>query len=455
MKNSTVDQSQKNILIRNLQAENDKLRVVDISYKNLSKKLIELERQFNELQEEKRRNEREFKEWLANNTTSNARTELQSLQTEFNDKQGEVAKLKKELSAYIDLLNEKDKEIEKLYSDQMSLKKQNKNRLDTKSDLERKLEVIKVSKLSEERNSKDMIEIKEKLSKDCDIVRSKKLLINEDKGKLKAAIEEAGASLAANKRKNLQDGYKLEDILVNERTANKEIKAQSEFSEELVSEREVMVQKIKEMEAKLEAAGRQYVEAMNYVGDCDEKIREYKAETKSAQARELETQRKFLKLRIDNEVYRKLLQEHKADAETQKKLKALETARKYEAEHELNKLEKESLVKEMTRRSIVRELEQVKESHNRLLEDRRQLSEGVETLMRHAEILQSQNKELHNELEQFVETDEKVRKELALRGQFESPYSRQKGMETAFKASSNSQSPDKWSATRASYTPSP
>lgn len=453
MKSNTVGQSQKNILIKSLQAENDKFRVVDTNYKNLSKKLVELERQFTELQEEKRRNEREFKEWLANNTTSSARTELQSLQTELNDKQEEAARLKKELSACVDLLNEKDKEIEKLYCDQKSLKEQNKNRLDVKSDIEKRLAVVQTSKLNEERSSKEMIEIKEKLSKDCDAVRSKKLFISEDREKLKAAIEEAEAKLAASKRRNLQDGHKFEDILVNEQTANKKIKVQSEFSEELASEGEMMAQRIKEMETRLEVAGRQYAEAMNCVGNYDRQVRQYKAETQSAQAKELEVQRELLKLRVDNEVYTKLLHDYKADAETQKKLKALETARKHEAEHELNRLEKESLVKEMAKRAIVRELEQVKGSHHKLLEDRRQLSEGIEALAKHAKILQSQNKELHNELEQFVETDEKVRKELALRGQFESPWGRQK--EAGFRASSIFQTPGKWSATRASCTASP
>ena len=83
-----------------------------------------------------------------------------------------------------------------------------------------------------------------------------------------------------------------------------------------------------------------------------------------------------------------------------------------ELELEKKKLENETLSKDIEARSAKKELEKIRDTHGMLLEGHVQRTEELNALKQHAEVLENQNATLNNELDRFVETDEKVRHDL-------------------------------------------
>jgi len=435
---------QSDILIRNLKAENEQLRVVDANYQVLNKRLIELERQFIELQEGKKRNEREFKEWMATNMSGSTQVEFQSTEAELIKEQEILSDIKSKLNTHTSLINDKDSEIEKLCYEQTKIKEHISKLLEEKNKLETELETIKGYKLNKEKDGKESVTSKEELRKNYEDTKNTIIDINNSKEKLKKVIYEAEIELALNERKVTNKRRELEDILINNINNNKQVKVQNTINSGLINETEIKKRKIEEIKEKLEAVNEQHNEAIKSIIHYDKEIKEFKEDIKAAQSRTLEAEKEVLKLKIDNEIYMKLLQEYKINIESQRRLKELETAKKYEAEQERNEMEKTSFVKEIEKKLIILELEQVKDNHNKLLEDKVYLVEDVDALKKHTELLEIQNNELHKELEQFVETDERVRRELSLRKKLESPMK-----------SKDWQSPHNLSITKASFTHSP
>lgn len=116
--------------------------------------------------------------------------------------------------------------------------------------------------------------------------------------------------------------------------------------------------------------------------------------------------------RESNEALQRMLDRYREDADFQKRLCEIEAAKKIELEVAKRKLESEALSKDLEARLAVRELEKVRSSRDVLLEGSSQVDEELNALKEHAEVLESQNAALNNELERFVQTDEKARREL-------------------------------------------
>lgn len=118
------------------------------------------------------------------------------------------------------------------------------------------------------------------------------------------------------------------------------------------------------------------------------------------------------KAREDNEALQRMLDRYREDANFQKRLTDIEAGRKIELEMEKRKLESETLSKDLEARMARKELERVKNTRDMLLENRSQINEELNALKEHAEVLENQNAAMNNELERFVETDERARRDL-------------------------------------------
>eukprot|EP00826_Nyctotherus_ovalis_P008014 TRINITY_DN1206_c0_g2_i3.p1 TRINITY_DN1206_c0_g2~~TRINITY_DN1206_c0_g2_i3.p1 ORF type:complete len:365 (-),score=115.14 TRINITY_DN1206_c0_g2_i3:129-1223(-) len=116
--------------------------------------------------------------------------------------------------------------------------------------------------------------------------------------------------------------------------------------------------------------------------------------------------------RENNEALQRMLDRYREDADFQERLCKIEAANKIELEAAKRKLESEALSKDLEARLAVRELEKVRSSRDVLLEGRSQVDEELNALKEHAEVLESQNAALNNELEKFVEIDERARRDL-------------------------------------------
>ena len=439
-----------------MQKENKLLKVVEKDYKRLTAKLKDLENQFLKLQEMKMFTEREAKvrEGAAVIEANVVQEKTKFFENNLNDKVEALNNINEEVSGYQNLLEEKDAEIAKLLNDQMSNKDLNHKIEKEKSVLELNLEALKKLSNNTLKTLENLKNDNENLNNEYIYKKTKVLNTVQDNKKLKDTIDNLEIELNKLNKKNIENEDELRSIFLMKEMNNNEINSQKRLNEELNNERSRTEAKIRSIEIQLEINRQQCDRKISCIDSQNKELQQLKSAIASSEIRNIQQEKDINRLKIDKETLSRLLNNYKDDITQQIKLHEIEVERKRDLEHEQNKLKYETLKKDFDARTTLRELEKVKDEHSRIIENSQQIGEELNTLRKHTELLQNQNSELHNELTQFVEIDEKVRNELNIKPRVEYLKERDnKTLQMSLKKFRDSQSPGGWSSTRESISP--
>ena len=141
---------------------------------------------------------------------------------------------------------------------------------------------------------------------------------------------------------------------------------------------------------------RKLKDTLELVDAKDKEIRSSKATLTVTEDQTLETREETQKLQKDNDVLQSLLEKYKGDASFHKKVRDNEVVKKLEIEQEKKRLEREVLDKEIETRNVKKELEKVQEHKEILLDSHYQMNQELDALKEHAELLESQNKNVQS-----------------------------------------------------------
>ena len=409
-----LEQEQKDIVIAQLKAENFELKKKEKDYNLLKNQLMDLERRFNLLQEEKRHLEADAnkRDSLTEQTTDNLQAQIRMLENSLATKQKQLKDADAGIYSCKTLLGDKDLEIEKLKSDQIARENNNQQLIKENRLLENDIVVVKEARLNIERDTDNLIILNEQINKEKAALQAQVKDAETDIIILRKRIEEAETRLDIAQRRKVQKESELV-VEINNKNSNRDEVAR------LNSIRLRLEQEINELATQVNSAE---VRVSTIYKQCDDRTLSLNAKENEliqsrlilsrSEDRSLETSADLRKARENNERLQRLLDQYKKDVGFQKKLREIEMSKKLELEEEKRRLQNEALNKEIEARSAIQYLERVKDSHEQLLGSQVQLNEELNALKQHAEVLESQNMSLHNELERFVETDEVVRHEL-------------------------------------------
>ncbi len=409
-----MEQDQKDIVIAQLKAENFELKQKERDYNILNSQLTDLERRFRMLQDEKFRAEKEAKERevLTWQKTDNLQAELKMVSGTLENRRKELKDMETELYAYKGLLDDKDSELVRLRREQTDRETDNLALSKGKRALEADLMNTKDSRLAAQKEADGLAAVNERLDKERALVEDNARDAEREAALLRKKIEDAEIRLELAKKDRLQKETELDVVLDGKKATRQDADKITLANIRFENENRDISLKIKDIELQLAKTRQRYDDSLALLDAKEKELARAKSGLTYTEDRSLTAGAELRKLREDNETLQRLLDRYRKDVDFQKKLREIEAQKKLDLELEKRKLENEALSKEIEARSAKKELEKIRDTHGQLLEDHHQLHDELSALKQHAEVLENQNATLHNELDRFVETDEKVRRDL-------------------------------------------
>lgn len=375
---------------------------------------MELELRFKQLQEEKAQLEAEFdnRDSQSLHLNQNIQATIHKLQRMVAEKEKEVRDIDASVYAYKTILGEKEIELGQLAKEQEVCGEELKDRDKEMGGLEEELEEIRKECLEAEREVEDLVVGNEKLNGDCAELADKAKSTEQDVVALKRRIEECEMRLEITRRQKLKSDLELETSIKAKQLSREETDRLDLLNGREETEVRTLAVQADDLEARLIRSNQQYDDSTFVLNSKDKEHVRMKALLNYAEERDLAVQSELQKAQLENSTLQRLLDQYREDINFQKKLHEIESVKKKELEAERRRLEGEAAAKEMEARKVREQLEKVKDTQVNLLEDRAQLGEELDALKQHAEVLESQNVQLHRELDSFVDTDEAVRNDL-------------------------------------------
>lgn len=409
-----LEQEQKDIVIAQLKAENFELKKKEKDYNLLKNQLMDLERRFNLLKEEKRHVEVDVnkRDSLSSQTTDNLQAQIRMLENSLATKQKQLKDADSEIYACKTLLGDKDLELGRLKSDQSSRESNNLQLAKENRMIENDIAVMKETCLNVERDSNNLSVLNEQTNKEKFTIEAQVKDAEADILVLRKRIEEVETRLALAQRRKAQKESELAAEISSKNANRDEVTRLSSAGLKVEQEVSELEKELSVLEVRVSNAYKQCDDRCLLLSAKDSELIQVKTALSRAEDRSLAAGADFRKAREDNDTLQRLLDQYKKDVDFQKKLREIEMSKKHELEIEKRRLQNEALSKEMEARSALESLERVRDSHGQLLGDRMQLDDELNALKQHAEVLETQNMSLHNELERFVDSDAVVRREL-------------------------------------------
>ena len=376
-----------------MKAENFEYRQKEKDYNTLHNQLLDLEHRFRLLQEEKVRAEREAKE--GENESCKKNDELQA-----------------ELKSYKATLEDKQIQLRDLEEYLAQLKSLAGNRAEEIFNCKRELAMAAS-------NSNDLLKAKKQLQEDCAIESSKKQSIQAEARQLadlneKLARDETKASAKVQENmRSIRDISERIDVLTkkimdsnllvkgNEGELTTTLERQESLQRQLddlvlsnsrlQNENRDFSLRAKDLEIQVNRFNVRYKDTLMAIEEKEKELRMVRSTLGVSERRMIETIEQAKEKRRENEILQSLLDKHRSNAETQKRLREQEAIRKLELAQEKKRLEQEVIVKDLEARSAKKELEIVQVNKERLLGNHLQLSGELDALKGHAELLELQN----------------------------------------------------------------
>lgn len=268
-------------------------------------------------------------------------------------------------------------------------------------------------------NSNDLMKAKKQLQEDCAIESSKKQNIQAEarhiadlNEKLAHDEAESDAKVQENIRAIRDINDRIEIFTRKIMDANLIIKSnESELSATLERQESLQRQlddvvlsnsrlqnenrdlslRSNDLEIQVNRLNVRYKDTLVASEEKEKELRMVKSTLGVSEKRMVDAMEQAKRMRKENELLQSLLDKHRNDAETQKRLREQEAIRKLEIAQAKKRLEQEVLARDLEARSAKKELEIVQVNKERLLDNHLQLSGELDALKEHAGLLESQN----------------------------------------------------------------
>eukprot|EP00831_Metopus_contortus_P001478 TRINITY_DN1052_c0_g1_i1.p1 TRINITY_DN1052_c0_g1~~TRINITY_DN1052_c0_g1_i1.p1 ORF type:complete len:570 (-),score=136.84 TRINITY_DN1052_c0_g1_i1:11-1525(-) len=401
-------------MIKQLRKENYNLRIKEKDYAILNNQLQDLEYRFNLLQEEKARQEVELreKEGLYFGRSSALDGDLSKLHMTLSDHELTIKQGSVELETYKRMVEDKNAELAKLKKDLMNYEGENVSIFSRKKSAEVELEVAKSSQKIAQSESDSLYLANERLKKDkmgsAEKLRGAELEVSRLQRKIEdAELELRGIqSLIAQRDRELS--MAREGRLVSQSEGDHLLLSNSKLRDE----KSDLLRKKADLELQLQVASKRLDDELYLADIKDKELRSMRSGVSLEETRGFDERETLKKLHRENETLNYLLDKYRDDVNVQRRLRNEETTKKLELSAEKKRVEREALMKDIETRAAQRELETAKSVQSSVTEDQIQLSQELSAVRDHADVLEHQNYQLHRELDQFADTNEKVRREL-------------------------------------------
>jgi hypothetical protein len=316
------------------------------------------------------------------------------------------------VQSYKSLVAEKDIELDKLHrerdlreSDNLLLSKENRN-------LEADLAAIRDGRFDAEKQADSLALMNDRLNKERVLFEDRVKDTTQELLVVRKTYDDTEVRLEVAKRDKADTDSDLVALLNAKNATQDEAERQRLINIRLEKENRELTQRVGGYSAQLSQAQERYDGSVMLLDSREKELGQIRSNLSYSESKTSAAQTELVKARQDNEVLQQCLDKYRKDVDFQKRLREVEAVKKLELETEKQRLEREALARGAEVRLIQSALVKERDAHGQLLEEKIQTSEELDALRRHADLLQGQNLELHNELDQFVKTDEVVRKDL-------------------------------------------
>lgn len=199
----------------------------------------------------------------------------------------------------------------------------------------------------------------------------------------------------------------------------KDIDREIDLHSQTSTDKKIMEEQLKRKEIDLMLKNKKIDELKSISDIISTKETQLKHQINSTELSTIEYREQLKKAEQEKQLYEKIADHNKKDAELNKKIRESEMTHSIELLTDKKRLE-ERLKDKMIEATIAkRDLNYVQESHHEVLEDKLNKERELEALKEHADILSSQNYSLNRELDNVVHTDEQIKNDLNRRGRIQ------------------------------------
>ncbi len=376
----------------------------------LHSQLLDLEHRFRLLQEEKNRAEQEARERedITYKKNDSIQSDTRLLQAAIDEKQKQLKDLAAELGSLKELAGDKGDEIARLKHEMDDFAGRNEALEKDRKALEAELALESDQKRAAQIEADRIAELNSRLSKDESAVASRHKDNLVEAQQLSVRIDDVNRQITDTLAIKRQKETEIDATLGAEKDAEREVESYEAENAKLGMDNRGLRQRADEIAAQVARLNQRLSDTLALTDARDKELRNAKAGLNYSEAKVSDISQEINKFQRDNSILQSLLDKYRGDVSVQKRLREDEMAKKLAAEQEKKLLEREVLNKELETRTVKKELEKVQVSHEMLVGSHYQLGQELDALKDHAELLESQNKNLHRELDSFVATDEKV-----------------------------------------------
>lgn len=359
----------------------------------MNAQILDLERRFHQLQDEKSRFESEAKgkeEALARRH-EDFKEEIQRLHMLLDSSEGELKDKHSCLSRHKVLLEDKSVEISKQRRILADLDEEGIRIQRMKFSLQQELQAIRNDHRLAEQGANRRIEDGEvlKRAKALEEDRLHNLLVEADALRRRLADVQGTADLA--ERLCSQKDSEIVETVQAKKHIQDEAATVSIKNDRLQGDKESLLKRIQDIELQSRLATQKLADLADSLNAKDNEVRSLRSSAAYAESKEASIRQDLRKLQTENESLQILLDRYRKDASVQKRLRDEESLQKYRLEEEKQRLAREALAKDIQAQNARSQLLRFQGSHNQLLEERAMVSQELEAVKEHANLLESQN----------------------------------------------------------------
>lgn len=362
-------------------------------YSVLNSQLLNLEHRFDIIKQEKDRLDRDIalREELEYKKKENLNAELNSLERTLVTKEQEIRQANLDLKTYQELLEAKNFETSKLKKEIASLQSESIELYSHKKNVESDLVETEKTRKAAESEKESMLFMNDRLYKSrLDIegsIKESELQI----AVLTKKLQEAEIELNDLQKKIVSRENEIEFAKSGIKLSQNEADELAYQNSKLKDENVRSSLKISDFEKEIFKFKRQIDDASVLITSKDKDYKSLISGTTYANGQDIEARAEIRRLQQENDTLSRLLERYKGDVESQRKLRNQEVLQKIEIEEQKKKVERTALQKSIEASIAKRELDKIQDSHERLIEDKEQLSQELSAVKEHAEVLESQN----------------------------------------------------------------
>eukprot|EP00826_Nyctotherus_ovalis_P062117 TRINITY_DN8931_c0_g1_i1.p1 TRINITY_DN8931_c0_g1~~TRINITY_DN8931_c0_g1_i1.p1 ORF type:complete len:336 (-),score=129.05 TRINITY_DN8931_c0_g1_i1:139-1146(-) len=281
-----------------------------------------------------------------------------------------------------------------------------------KSMIEKGLIEQRHGQLAAQKEATSLVSMNEQLASERAVVGSFLRDVASEVFTLKRAIDVTSSHLQSLQKSNRQKEEEQQMAAQNLRERREHVEKLVIINNQSTKDNMTMTKRIEELRERIRSAKREYDSGVILLDTREKELTRVKAGLSCPRVSGLEASGELRKLRHENTNLLKLLDQYTKDIHLQKKLHEIEVLKKQDIEVEKKKLENEALTKHIEAMSARKKLEEVRDVNEQLAEDKEQLGQELSALKQHAEVLHTQNLQLHSELEKLADTDTQIRQSL-------------------------------------------